>query len=105
MTESQQSATTAALRQLDIPVQSSVVVAGLSAKSPSAGKLRKGDVVLSVDGNPVDGGGALRDEITATKAGRHAPPRRTAGRHEGARVGHDRRGRRRRPGHHRRQHP
>jgi PDZ domain-containing protein len=69
MTQSQQSATTAALRQLGIPVQSRVVVDGLSPGSPSAGKLRKGDVVLSVDGTAVDGGGALRDAITATKAG------------------------------------
>jgi Lon-like protease len=69
MTQSQQSATTAALRQLGIAVQSSVVVAGLSPKSPSAGLLRKGDVVLSVDGTGVDGGGALRDEITSAKPG------------------------------------
>jgi PDZ domain-containing protein len=69
MSQSQQSATTAALRQLGIPVQGSVVVAALSPQSPSAGKLQKGDVVLSVDGTPVDGGGALRDAITSKKAG------------------------------------
>jgi PDZ domain-containing protein len=69
MTQSQQSATTAALRQLGIPVQSSVVIAGLSPKSPSAGLLRKGDVVLSVDGATVDGGGALRDAITSAQPG------------------------------------
>jgi PDZ domain-containing protein len=69
MTESQQSATTAALRQLGIPVTTSVVVSALTPKSPSTGKLRKGDVVQSVDGRTVDSGTSLRDAITSVPAG------------------------------------
>jgi Lon-like protease len=69
MTESQQNATTAALRELGIPVESRVAVAGLAPKSPSAGKLRKGDVFVSVDGRKVDGGTALRDAITSVQPG------------------------------------
>ncbi|MEO7981815.1 MAG: PDZ domain-containing protein [Sporichthyaceae bacterium] len=69
MTQSQQSATTAALRQLGIPVTSNVRVTTLSPKSPAAGLLRAGDVVVSVDGTAVDGGAALRDAITSVQAG------------------------------------
>jgi PDZ domain-containing protein len=69
MTQSQQDARTAALRELGIPVDSHVVVAGLSPGSPSAGKLRKGDTIVSVDGRSVADGAALRDAITAKKAG------------------------------------
>lgn len=70
MTQSQQDATTAALRQLGIPVTSTVVVAGLSPGSPSKGLLEVGDRIVSVDGRSVDGGAALRAAITATKPGR-----------------------------------
>ncbi len=69
MTASQRSATTAALRSLGIPVESSVEVSRLAPRSPSRGKLRAGDVVVSVDGQPVDGGAALRDAITALSPG------------------------------------
>jgi len=68
MQESQEHATTAALRSLGIPVETSVAVAGIRPGSPSKGKLQVGDVIVSVDGKPVDGGVALRAAITA-----HAP--------------------------------
>lgn len=69
MTQSQQSATTAALRELGVPVRSQVRVTGLMSSSPSAGRLRKGDVVVSANGRPVDGGSALRAAITAVGVG------------------------------------
>lgn len=69
MTQSQQDATTAALRELGIPVTSTVVVAGLSPRSPSKGLLKPGDRIVSVDGTTVDGGAALRTAITAHKPG------------------------------------
>ena len=69
MNQSQQDATTSALRELGITVTSRVEVTGLATDSPAEGVLRKGDVVLSVDGTTVDGGSSLRDAITAVPAG------------------------------------
>ncbi|MDQ1627205.1 MAG: Lon-like protease [Actinomycetota bacterium] len=69
MRDSQENATTAALRSLGIPVTTRVRVAGLSKGSPSQGKVRKGDLVLAVDGTPVDGGAVLRQRITRHKPG------------------------------------
>ena len=69
MSDSQENATTAALRQLDIPVTTSVVVAALSPGSASTGKLEAGDVLVSVDGTPVIGGASLREAITSKKPG------------------------------------
>jgi PDZ domain-containing protein len=73
MNDSQENATTAALRSLGIPVQTSVVVQDLPAGSPSAGKLRKGDEIVSVDGKPATGGAALRAAVTAHKPGDTIP--------------------------------
>jgi PDZ domain-containing protein len=69
MTESQENATTAALRELGIPVTTRVVVDELSADSPARGKLRPKDVVLAVDGQPAMGGSRLRELITAHEPG------------------------------------
>jgi PDZ domain-containing protein len=69
MTESQENATTAALRELGIPVTTRVLVDELSPDSPAKGKLRPRDVVLEVDGKPAMGGSRLRDLITAHKPG------------------------------------
>ncbi|WP_156725964.1 YlbL family protein [Streptomyces apocyni] len=52
-TQSQESAKVAALRELDIPVQSQVVVATVVKDSPSQGKLHAGDVIKNVDGTAV----------------------------------------------------
>jgi len=73
MNDSQENATTAALRSLGIPVQTSVVVQDLPAGSPSAGKLRKGDEIVSVDGKPATGGASLRAAVTAHKPGDTIP--------------------------------
>ncbi|HEV7826571.1 MAG TPA: PDZ domain-containing protein [Mycobacteriales bacterium] len=55
--QSQSSAETAALRRLGYPVL--VSVAELTEGSPSAGKLRPGDIILSIDGEPVTTRGKL----------------------------------------------
>jgi Lon-like protease len=68
MRDSQEHATTAALRSLGIPVTTKVAVEAVPPGSPSTGKLLVGDVIVSVDGQPVDGGVALRKAITS-----HAP--------------------------------
>jgi Lon-like protease len=58
MTDSQDSAVTAALAALDIkPTGSEVVVASVNEGSPAAGKLQPGDVINAVDGTAVSGGG------------------------------------------------
>ncbi|PZF94208.1 YlbL family protein [Micromonospora deserti] len=64
---SQTSAETAALRELGYPVQ--VVVKTVAADGPSAGVLRPGDVVTSVDGQPVPVAGRLTELIQAKPAG------------------------------------
>ena len=69
MTDSQENATTAALHQLGIPVTTRTEVTRLPANSPSQGKLRQGDVVVSVDGTPITGGASLQKAVRARQAG------------------------------------
>lgn len=69
MTESQENATTSALRELGIPVTTRVIVDSLSENSPARGKLEPGDVVLEIDGRPAMGGARLRELITAHEPG------------------------------------
>jgi PDZ domain-containing protein len=69
MRDSQESATTAALRSLDIPVTTHVSVNSIAPDSPARGKLRANDEILQVDGKAINGGAALRALITAHKAG------------------------------------
>ena len=83
MTESQENATTAALRQLGIPVTTRVLVDELSDGSPARGRLEPGDVVLEVDGQPAAGGARLRALITAHEPGEQV---RVAVRRDGKRV-------------------
>ncbi|MFC0503288.1 YlbL family protein [Micromonospora costi] len=64
---SQTSAETAALRELGFPVQ--VVVKSVTAGGPSVGLLRTGDVLTSVDGQPVPVATRLTDLIRAKPAG------------------------------------
>ncbi|MDO3702370.1 PDZ domain-containing protein [Micromonospora sp. C28SCA-DRY-2] len=64
---SQTSAETAALRELGFPVR--VVVKTVAADGPSAGVLRPGDVVTSVDGQPVPVASRLTELIRAKPAG------------------------------------
>ena len=52
-TASQDSAKTAALKQLGIPVGTEVVVSAVVAGSPSVGKLHAGDAIVAVDGTKI----------------------------------------------------
>ncbi|MEV6377355.1 PDZ domain-containing protein [Micromonospora sp. WP24] len=64
---SQTSAETAALRELGFPVQ--VVVKAVTAGGPSVGMLAPGDVLTSVDGQPVPVAARLTELIRAKRAG------------------------------------
>jgi Lon-like protease len=64
---SQTSAETVALRELGYPIQT--VVAEVTANQPSAGKLRKGDVITSVDGAAVTSAKRLQELVQAKPAG------------------------------------
>ncbi len=64
---SQTSAETAALRELGYPVQ--VVVKTVAGDGPAAGVLKPGDVVTSVDGQPVTAASRLTELIRAKPAG------------------------------------
>ena len=65
MTDSQDSAITAALGALNIkPTGSEVVVASVTDSSPAAGKLQAGDVIDTVDGTAISGGQTGMNEVT-----------------------------------------
>ena len=70
MSDSQENATTAALRELGIPVTTRLGRDSGSPKgSPSTGKLQKGDEIVAVDGKQVAGGASLRDVDHLARAG------------------------------------
>ncbi|GGM28329.1 hypothetical protein GCM10012279_53670 [Micromonospora yangpuensis] len=64
---SQTSAETAALAELGYPIQ--VVVKTVAAAGPAAGVLRVGDVVTSVEGQPVTTAASLTELVRAAPAG------------------------------------
>lgn len=65
MTSSQEAAVAAALRRLDIPFGEDLTVAGVVPESPAEGVLQEGDTLLAVNGEPVEGLGALREVLNA----------------------------------------
>lgn len=69
MLNSQQSAITAALGALHIPVQTVVTVASVVKGKPADGRLQPGDVIRSVDGTPVTSTDSLRALISRRPAG------------------------------------
>jgi len=69
MRDSQENATTAALRHLGIPVTTRLLVAEVDPASFARGKLRRGDELFEVDGEQVVGGAQLRDVVTAHEPG------------------------------------
>lgn len=69
MRDSQENATTAALRHLGFPVTTRLLVDGLAPGSPARGKLKAGDELLEVDGETVAGGARLRELVTAHEPG------------------------------------
>lgn len=70
--QSQESAKVAALKELDIPVTSRVVVSTVVKDSPAEGKLHAGDVIEAVDGTAVD-----EPEDVAKLVTRHEPGEKT----------------------------
>lgn len=68
MRDSQENATTAALRHLGIPVTTRLLVVKVDPASLARGVLKAGDELVEVDGKPVLGGAQLRETVTA-----HAP--------------------------------
>jgi PDZ domain-containing protein len=69
MLQSQDDATVAAMRVLGIPGTVQVSVGAVTAKGPSEGHLRAGDVLTTVDGKRVTDVSSLRRLISSRKAG------------------------------------
>ncbi|WP_189215149.1 MULTISPECIES: YlbL family protein [Streptomyces] len=67
--QSQESAKVAALKSLDIPVQSWVIVQSVLKDSPAQGRLHAGDVIKSVDGTAVKAPGDVAELVTRHKVG------------------------------------
>ena len=70
--ESRRLAAAAAARAAGLPVRvsgSGVRVVEVLPDSPAAGVLRPGDSIVTVDGQPVDDAGELRDLVQARPAG------------------------------------
>ncbi|MBK5990784.1 PDZ domain-containing protein [Streptomyces microflavus] len=67
--QSQESAKVAALKELDIPVATQVVVSTVVKGSPSEGKLHAGDVIKAVDGTAVKEPGDVAELVTKHKPG------------------------------------
>src|SRR4051812_19651029 len=68
MAQSQQSAVSAALHELSIPA--TVTVEDFTDKSPAAGKLQKGDVILAVNGQDARDAIDLRSKVGSAPAGK-----------------------------------
>jgi PDZ domain-containing protein len=69
MSESQEDASVAALRELGIPVAESIIISDVASGMPAASVLRKGDVITAVDGKAVADSNALRAAVQALKPG------------------------------------
>jgi PDZ domain-containing protein len=69
MQSSQDHAIVAALRHLGVPVHNAVAVGTISAHTPAEKKLKKGDVILAVDGEHVSNANKLRKLISRRRPG------------------------------------
>ncbi|WP_340376307.1 PDZ domain-containing protein [Streptomyces sp. SS7] len=67
--QSQESAKVAALKELDVPVQSWVIVSTVVKDSPAEGKLHAGDVIKAVDGTAVREPSDVAKLVTRHKPG------------------------------------
>ncbi|GGY46241.1 YlbL family protein [Streptomyces djakartensis] len=67
--QSQESAKVAALKELDVPVKSWVIVSTVVKSSPAEGKLHAGDVIKAVDGTAVKEPADVAKLVTKHKAG------------------------------------
>ena len=70
--QSQESAKVAALKALDIPVKSWVIVSTVVKGSPAQGRLHAGDVIKAVDGTAVKQPSDVAKLVTKHKAGQKA---------------------------------
>jgi Lon-like protease len=66
---SQQDATAAALRALDVPVTTEVAVGSVIKDAPAEGKLKAGDVIIRVDDVPAVSPQAVRDAVRSKQPG------------------------------------
>lgn len=69
MTDSQQTATVAALNALKIPVERTVVVVGTDKGAPAEGRLKAGDQITAVDGVATSGLEAVAEAVRRHKPG------------------------------------
>ena len=69
MRQSQESAVTAALRELDVPVKIAVVVADVVAAGPSGGTLKADDVITAIDGKAIADAAELRTALRSRRPG------------------------------------
>ncbi|WP_081239547.1 YlbL family protein [Streptomyces viridosporus] len=67
--QSQESAKVAALKELDLPVKSWVIVSTVVKDSPAEGKLHAGDVIKAVDGKAVKEPADVAELVTEHKPG------------------------------------
>ncbi|MFD5571594.1 YlbL family protein [Streptomyces cadmiisoli] len=67
--QSQESAKVAALKQLDVPVRSWVIVSTVVKDSPAEGELHAGDVIKAVDGTAVKQPADVAELVTEHKPG------------------------------------
>ncbi|MDN0195632.1 PDZ domain-containing protein [Streptomyces sp. S.PNR 29] len=67
--QSQESAKVAALKELDIPVRSWVIVSTVAKGAPAEGKLHAGDVIKAVDGTAVKQPADVAELVTKHKPG------------------------------------
>ncbi|MER6524875.1 PDZ domain-containing protein [Streptomyces sp. NPDC001508] len=67
--QSQESAKVAALKELDVPVRSWVIVSTVVKDSPAEGRLHAGDVIKAVDGTPVKQPSDVAGLVTKHKPG------------------------------------
>ncbi len=67
--QSQESAKVAALKQLDVPVESWVIVSTVVKDSPAEGRLHAGDVIKAVDGTEVKEPADVAELVTEHKPG------------------------------------
>jgi PDZ domain-containing protein len=69
MTDSQEQATAAGLRELGLTVPETIRVAEVQSGVPAASVIKAGDVITGFNGTPVSDSSALRAAITALKSG------------------------------------
>ncbi|MET4093420.1 S16 family serine protease [Arthrobacter sp. UYCu712] len=65
MTTSQENAVASALKELNIPFEQKMQIAGIPADSASSGKLKEGDLLVSINGKPITALSVVQAELAA----------------------------------------